>query len=174
MEFIRLRNVSSELFTHSWEHYKTSFPENEQRTLGAQTALMPEEDYYCCVITDNGSAVGSILYWQSGTVIYVEHFFIYPAVRGGGIGARSLRHLMGKACTVILEIDPPKDSISIRRRAFYERCGFTANPFRHLHPPYRTGYAPHSLVIMSAPEALSEKQYGNFYAFLCRRVMKYK
>jgi hypothetical protein len=38
---------------------------------------------------------------------------------------------------VILEIDPPVDSFSIRRKDFYLRLGFHENNYQHYHPAYR-------------------------------------
>lgn len=54
------------------------------------------------------------------------------------------------------------DEISIRRKGFYERCEFTANSYKHVHPAYHKGYEGHKLVVMSCPEKLTEKQYGAF------------
>ncbi len=60
-----------------------------------------------------------------------------------------------KGKTVLLEIDPPVDEISLRRETFYERCGYRANIHPHVHPPYRAGFPGHELVVMSRPEKLS-------------------
>lgn len=43
---------------------------------------------------------------QNESFLYIEHFCILPK-------------------TLMLEIDPPKDDISKRRKGFYERSGFT-------------------------------------------------
>lgn len=88
-----------------------------------------------------------------------------------GFGSRALELLQAKGKPVILEIDPPRDEVSRRRKGFYERSGFAANPFAHLHPPYRRGAAGHDLVIMSSPAALTEEEYGRFAAFLKGHVM---
>lgn len=74
--------------------------------------------------------------------------------------------------TVILEIDPPNDEVSVRRKAFYERAGYRANPFEHIHPPYRNEYKGHRLVVMTCPAAISENEYKNFNSYLENVVMK--
>ena len=74
--------------------------------------------------------------------------------------------------TVILEIDPPNDEVSARRKAFYERAGYRANPFEHIHPPYRSEYEGHRLVVMTYPAAISENEYKNFNSYLENVVMK--
>ena len=74
--------------------------------------------------------------------------------------------------TVILEIDPPEDETARRRQGFYQRCGFTVNPFPHVHPPYHVSVPPgHPLVVMSCPDALSPEQYRAFRTYLKSTVM---
>lgn len=74
--------------------------------------------------------------------------------------------------TVIPEIDPPNDEVSVRRKAFYERAGYRANPFEHIHPPYHSEYKGHRLVVMTCPTAISENEYKNFNSYLENVVMK--
>ena len=74
---------------------------------------------------------------------------------------------------MVLEIDPPEDAVSTRRKGFYQRLGFAENSYAHRHPPYRTGFAPHPLVVMSWPEALSPEAYSTFSRMLSHRVMRY-
>src|SRR5699024_998991 len=112
-----------------------------------------------------------ILYWEQPNFFYVEHFCVLPQLRGMGFGSRALELLQAKGKPVILEIDPPRDAVSRRRKGFYERCGFAENPFAHLHPPYRRGAAGHDLVVMSSPAALTEEEYDRFAAFLNGHVM---
>ena len=73
---------------------------------------------------------------------------------------------------MILEIDPPADDISVRRKNFYERAGYRANGFEHVHPPYRRGFNGHRLVIMSSPAPLSEEEYKIFARYLSETVMR--
>lgn len=86
--------------------------------------------------------------------------------------ARSTLLLGERKKTVILEIDPPKDEVSVRRKAFYERAGYRANPFEHIHPTYRSEYKDHRLVVMTCPAAISENEYKNFNSYLENVVMK--
>ena len=62
--------------------------------------------------------------------------------------------------------------VSIRRQHFYERCGFSANPYRHVHPPYRAGYQGHPLVVMTSPAPASREEYDRFAAYLGGTVME--
>ena len=77
-----------------------------------------------------------------------------------------------RATPLILKIDPPVDDISIRRKNFYERCGFVENPYSHTYPPYHVGNHGHDLVIMSSPKMLTPNEYDVFFSFLENTVMK--
>ena len=103
--------------------------------------------------------------------VYVEHFCILPELRGMGCGRRALELLQGMGKRIVLEIDPPEDAIAVRRKGFYERCGFVANPYPHIHPPYHRGNGGHALVVMSWPGALPPKEYSAFAQYLQSRVM---
>ena len=57
-------------------------------------------------------------------------------MRNKQYGRKVLSLLGGKQKTLILEIDPPVDNISKRRKGFYERCGFIENSFQHIPVSY--------------------------------------
>ena len=96
--------------------------------------------------------------------------FPYHEQRGDGAAALALLAQSGKK--IILEIDPPVDEISRRRKNFYERAGFAENPFAHVHPPYHAGFPGHPLVVMSHPRALTDAEYRAFDGHLKNVVMK--
>ena len=113
-----------------------------------------------------------ILWWETEEFIYIEHFCILPEMRGKKYGQKALELLGGERKTVILEIDPPIDDVSVRRKRFYERSGYQANRFAHVHPPYKKGFKGHDLVVMSSPDQLSEAEYRAFNSYLSAVVMK--
>ena len=55
--------------------------------------------------------------------------------------------------------------------SLWERAGFSANPWPHVHPPYRSGFAGHELVVMTCPGSWDRVQYEAFAAFLKDTVM---
>lgn len=114
--------------------------------------------------------------YEKAMELYSKSFSIYeqrlPEMRGRGCGAQALSLLGERKKTVILEIDPPNDEVSVRRKAFYERAGYRANPFEHIHPPYHSEYKGHRLVVMTCPTAISENEYKNFNSYLENVVMK--
>ena len=151
--------------------YATSFPLHEQRERESQLSIMSHPDYHFNLILDGEKFVGLMLCWETIDFIYVEHFCIFPELRNNNYGRRSLELLSRKGKPLILEIDPPIDDISIRRKGFYERAGFVPNPFKHIHPPYHTGNSGHELMIMSYPCRLSESDYDRFNRYLSETVM---
>ena len=105
------------------------------------------------------------------SLCYVEHFAIAPQLRGTGIGTRALEQLREEGRRVLLEIDPPVDEVSRRRQRFYEKAGFCANPFHHIHPPYRRGFSGHALVVMTSSGLVTPAEYQDFARYLDQVVM---
>ena len=114
--------------------------------------------------------------YEKAMELYSKSFPIYeqrlPEMRGRGYGAQALSFSASAKKTVILGIDPPNDEVPVRRKAFYERAGYRANPFEHIHPPYHSEYKGHRLVVMTYPAAISENEYKNFNSYLENVVMK--
>ena len=172
MELFRLSSPDDPRYGAARTLYGASFPLHEQRCRASQDALFSEEAYHFDLLLDETGFAGLALSWQTDEFLYLEHLCIQPERRGQGCGTQALQLLAGLGKTVILEIDPPVDAVSRRRRAFYLRAGFQENPYPHAHPPYRTGFAPHPLEVLSSPEALTPEQYGAFYRYLCDTVMR--
>lgn len=116
-----------------------------------------------------------VQYWEIGGFYYIEHFYIehfciLPELRNRHYGQRALELL--QPMPLILEIDPPVDAVSVRRKGFYERCGFVENPYAHVHPPYHKGNHGHDLVVLSRPAVLTQAEYDRFRKYLDTVVMK--
>ena len=101
-----------------------------------RSASWGHPQYHFDCVDDGECRAGLILYWKTERFIYVWHFCIFSEMRGWKYGQRTLKELNEKGKTIILEIDPPVEEISIRRKGFYERCGFMANLYSHTHPAY--------------------------------------
>ncbi len=172
MRFERLTDRRDGRYCAARALYAASFPYHEQRGDEAQATALACADYRFELIYDGDAFVGLMLCWETESFIYVEHFCTAPEFRGRGIGAEALALLAQSGKKIILEIDPPIDEISRRRRNFYERAGFAENPFAHVHPPYHAGFSGHPLVVMSHPRALTEAEYLTFDGYLRNVVMK--
>ena len=172
MEFRRLTTSHGDIYKKARDLYEISFPYHELGEKDSQAGIMENDAYHFNLIFDENTWVGNMLYWETEDFMYVEHFCILPSMRNKRYGEKALEFLNGSGKTVILEIDPPVDDISVHRKAFYERAGFQANAFEHIHPPYHKEYDGHKLVIMSYPNCLSEMEYHMFSDYMKNVVMK--
>lgn len=172
MRFERLTDCHDPRYETARTLYRRSFPRHEQREAASQAAILAHPAYRFDLIYDGDEFVGLLLCWETDDFIYVEHFCIEPDKRGCRYGSRALELLGAEGKTVILEIDPPIDEISIRRRGFYERAHFRANPYPHVHPAYHADCKGHELVIMSAPAPINQARYDAFNDYLRAVVMK--
>ena len=86
--------------------------------------------------------------------------------------ATILRQLLTQDKPLILEIEPPEDEITCRRKHFYERNGLCAQPYGHVQLPFQGGGPIVPLVIMSNRN-LSAQQCRAFQQYLLNRVVRY-
>ena len=171
MYFKRITDAQHPMYDTAIELYQKSFPLHEQRETSSQENILQHPDYHFTLVYDEKQFVGMVLYWETATFFYVEHFCIQPELRNQHYGQRILAELGKQGKTIILEIDPPVDEISVRRKGFYERCGFAENPYPHVHPPYHRGNHGHELVVMSCPGKITQKEYDAFDRYLKHEVM---
>lgn len=172
MRFERISGAEHPMYEKALELYGISFPYHEQRMPDSQARILGGEDYHFTLIYDKEVFVGIVLYWDAESFIYVEHFCILPEMRNKNYGQRALALLAQKNKTVILEIDPPVDALSVHRKGFYERNGFIGNPYPHIHPPYHRENVGHDLVVMSSPVSITRAEYDEFKHYLDYHVMK--
>ena len=172
MKLERIADTGHNLYQTALDLYHISFPFHEQREADSQANILHDQEYHFHVIYDKDIFVGMLLYWETERFIYIEHFCILPEFRNMHYGQRILKLLEQQGKIVILEIDPPLDTISNRRKAFYERSGFVKNPYFHIHPPYHRGSPGHKLIIMSSPSEITPEEYVFFKRYLEGRVMK--
>lgn len=171
IHFQTLTSGTDDLFESAFALYSVSFPEHEQRSIEKQCALMGNQLYHFDAIIADGVFAGIILYWTFDSYTYVEHFAIHPDLRGQAVGSKSMRAFCRNHNSVILEIDPPTDPLSIRRQEFYQKLGFRTNSHSHEHPAYKKAFSPHPLTVMSYPRELPKKEYRKFSNDLAAVVM---
>lgn len=171
MRLERLTTAEHGMYARAMELYRQSFPFHEQREGASQARIMRDGAYQFNLVYDGETFVGLVLCWETERFLYVEHFCICPDLRNQRYGQRALELLCQRGKPVILEIDPPVDEISIRRKGFYQRAGYRENPFPHVHPPYHRDCSGHPLTVMSCPEPLTEALYREFDQYLKDVVM---
>ncbi|GAB3970431.1 GNAT family N-acetyltransferase [Spirosoma terrae] len=175
MQLLRIAPESPYLATvRPW--YEGSFPPEERRNFDQLVQLLDLPDMHFCVLVDQSTPVGFISYWQWGDLLYVEHVAIDPEKRGQKFGEQALQQVVAlQATCVVLEVELPEDSLSVRRVQFYERQGFYVNEFPYVQPPYRlneTGIPMKLLSIPAIPDSatfqqisdqINENVYRRFY-----------
>ena len=172
MEWVRMTAPDQALYGAAMNIYAESFPRHEQRARASQEKILSHPDYHFTCLCEEGRLLGILLYWQTEQFFYVEHFAVDPALRGKSVGSRALAMLEDSADRpTILEIDPLTTEIAVRRKGFYERLGFCANPYGHVHPPYHPDCAGHELIVMSRPASIGEETYRAFRDYLAHTVM---
>ena len=181
MTFERIPSPSHPLYAEAMALYGISFPAHEQREMPSQTAILTHPDYHFTAILDGGAFVGDMLYWETPDFRYIEHFCILPALtpnvcavytesdfRRRGIAGALLQFV----CRDTHEKGIDTLYLLTDHTGFYERCGFTANPYPHVHPAYHKGIRGHDLVLMSRPDGLTDKQCRTFQTYLADVVMR--
>ena len=166
----RITDPCHPLYREAMKLYAISFPAHEQREPLSQSRILRDSAYHFDVVLDGDTFIGEILYWEVSGALYIERFCVSPSLRNRHYGQKILTALQKQP--LILENDPPTDATSLRRKGFYERCGFVANPFRRIHPPYHRKNAGHELILMSFPDTLTNAEFQNFREFLQNTVMK--
>lgn len=152
--------------------YTQSFPLFEQRTANQQKNAFADHRYHVKIYTQDADFIGFIAYWEFDPLTYIEHFAINTSLRSKGYGSRVLTDFIAASVNqILLEIDPVVDPTSQARLKFYRNCGFHQNPYNHTHPPYRTQFAAHPLVVLSTNGQITENQYRKFADLINNVVM---
>ncbi|MGM9802901.1 MAG: GNAT family N-acetyltransferase [Muribaculaceae bacterium] len=135
--------------------YTDAFPPNERRNCQSlQRILTEQKQFHITAINLNNEFAGFISYWQFNGFCYVEHLATLPHLRGNGLGLQLMNHLKGLNLepVIVLEVEPPIDSLTSRRIAFYERQGFVLHSdFDYVQPPYSPQQDPVQLMLMTYP-----------------------
>ncbi len=156
------------MYEQALDLYRRAFPRKERRedgnVLPAHPAFRPG------VLTGEKGFLGIFFYWEAPELLFLEHFAVEPTCRNQGLGAQALKLLEKQGKPVVLEIEPPVDEITCRRKGFYERNGFLENPYPHIQPKYRPNDTPVPLVLLSRPERLTRQQWEGFERFLTKNV----
>lgn len=163
MDRIRLKSVEHPMFPSFWDIYGSSFPLNERRGIDDQMKIFSDDTYFLEIWVDGQQVLGFIGWWDCGDLSFVEHYAIHSGSRSSGYGSAFLSEWMkGQSKSIILEIEPVVDEITLRRKNFYTRLGFVENDIEHTQPPFHkeTGAVP--MRIMSYPQSISKDTYVRY------------
>ena len=171
MRLERLKHLEGDVFERAYDLYKSSFPVEERRDDAEQRRVLKNEAYHFDVIKENDEFIGIMLYWETESFVYLEHFAILPELRCKGKATAALGILKSQSQkSIVLEIEPPCDDTTIRRYNFYQRNGFVMNPHKHLQAKYHLGDDELELNILTYPCEISKDEYAVFRKFLDAEV----
>lgn len=173
MEFLPITSKQHVHFRNTWSLYEKSFPVAEQRKSEDHLRASQDQHFHPMSAFEDDEFIGFIFYWEWDNYRYVEHMAVKPALRGEGYGSQILKWVCDREHTIILEIDPLINELSVRRLQFYERSGFTLTPFRFIHLPYRLETEAQELLILSYPKMITCNQQLDFLTFLNEKVKQY-
>lgn len=150
-----------------------SFPKDEFRTYEEQKALL-EKSYYQIYILPNESGEdikAFVAVWEFDEIVYIEHLAVNPEFRNGGLGALILQELIRQSDKQIcLEVEPPKETMAIRRIGFYERNGFFLNEYDYMQPAISKGRKPIPLMIMTSDKKICREEFDRIKKLLYTKV----
>lgn len=172
LQFVPFRSPADQGWADAMTLCREAFPPKERRSECDTVAALADPLFHADSIRVDGAFVGILFWWQWGHLRYIEHFAVDPALRGRSIGAEALNEFC-RGRRVVLEIEPPEEPLAVRRKHFYERAGFTANPQPYVHPSYGSPAEPHPLVLMSFPAPLTNDEARGFADFVRNRVLRY-
>lgn len=121
----------------------SAFPVEERRDDAQQRKYTNHNPkFHCGLLTESGTPIGLITYWDFTDFVYIEHLAIHESMRNTGYGGQALKEFMHQINRpVVLEVEMPriKGDITHRRIAFYRRHGFSLRKMAYKQPPYREG-----------------------------------
>ena len=161
LDLIRLQDRHHPAVTSLQVLYEEAFPAEERRSFSHLLSLLKQPDMHLYILTSKNEVAGLCIYWDLERCCFLEHLAIVPAIRGQGLGQKTMKWLLAKSNkNLVLEVERPRDEVSRKRIRFYqELLGFTLyNTFNYHQPPYQKSGQPVPLYLMSAEPFPDQKE----------------
>ncbi len=170
---IRITTESQPEFLHFWHLYEQSFPEIERKNHHGMTCALAKKQFHNELFYLASEPSALLAYWQYDRFCYLEYIAVNPMMKGRGIGTQIMQELISRTLhPIILEIEHVVDDTTRRRKSFYERLGFIANPqHQHQQPPYQKGFEPLPMLLMTHPQTISKEAYKYFNQILTTEIV---
>jgi ribosomal protein S18 acetylase RimI-like enzyme len=151
--------------------YQSAFPADERRHFDDLTALAETQNEMRLKIEYiDGDLLGFIIYWEFESFVYVEHFAVDEQFRGNRYGSKIFQNfLKNTKKPVILEVEPPENTITQKRIRFYERMGMILNNFPYTQPPYSRDKNPVKMLTMSSKN-INENKFEKIKSVIFEKV----
>ncbi|MGN1246137.1 MAG: GNAT family N-acetyltransferase, partial [Muribaculaceae bacterium] len=122
-------SANSPFLSQVKELYEAAFPPDERRDFAFVEQLLNTSPHFSIrVATDSltGEFAAFLSYWNFTSFSYIEHLAVMPQIRGVGIGHKIMADFfVNVSHRMVLEVEPPIDTITRKRVAFYESLGMT-------------------------------------------------
>ena len=160
------------LFDASFSLYESSFPPNERRTRADHLLALQDTDFLPLGAVEDGRLLADVFVWQTEDFVYLEHFAVQPSLRGQGDRQPDPPGAAAGEEAFILEIEPPEDALTCRRKAFMSAMGCRRSRMTMSSCRFRA--ADRSSRWSSWPTRRSPRRSaGRFQQYLLDRVVKY-
>ena len=173
IHFHTLRSTDDQHWSSFVDTYTSSFPLDEQRPTDSIAQLLTSEKRFTAMVLldDTSRHMGILTTWRFSTFIYIEHFALSPHMRSKGFGTLVLQtFIQHNTLPIILEVEPPTDTLTQRRVSFYEQCGLRLYDYPYIQPPYTPelsevplrlmGTLPQETPLTTVAELLHREVYG--------------
>lgn len=135
------------LFTQAFEHKERAFDLQEAHREGSQTLA----------VVQDGVLLAFANYREYEDFVYIEHIATLERLRGQSISAPLFGHFMKGYPYVLCEL-----SVNSERISFYERIGFTLNPYDYVVPPYGGNTKAEKYLLYTYPRTLDMETFERF------------
>lgn len=149
--------------------YTDCFPRDERRVWEDFVSIMENDNRFSLyIIRDEDNYYGIVTVWKFEEFIYIEHFAIKTVFRNKSIGSHVLDLLKQTySMPIVLEIEPPTDDITTRRKNFYQRNGFLLLDNHYMQPSYHKDSAQVEMKVMTTNNAIPfEKIKQTLYKYV--------
>ena len=163
---MKLIEIKREDFDAIYAAMERNFIPDERRDYAHARRVLDCPEFHLFHVESENKKAGFVSFWCLDGVTFFEHFVIYEAFRGQGIGAKVLSLMKKKFSPLVLECERPETPLQARRHAFYLRSGFFENDCDYYQPAYSQNGNEVPMRLLSYPAPLEDP---NATAALIRR-----
>lgn len=159
MQYLPVTTIDSPHLPFMKKLYHGAFPQKERRDWKQLLSMIGTAgEMKVEVVTDQGEAIGLIIFWVFNDWCFIEHLAVDPDHRGMKYGERIMSSFTHKM-KILLEVEPPVSDDAIRRISFYERLGLRVLPLKYRQPSYREAGVFYGMELMSNHPEHDRKQF---------------
>ena len=153
---MRLIEISHADFDAIYAAMERNFIPDERRDYAHARRVLDCPEFHLFHVECENEKVGFVSFWCLDGVTFFEHFVIYEAFRGNGIGEQVLSLMKEKFSPLVLECERPVEPIQACRAAFYKRNGFCENDCDYYQPAYSAQGSEVPMLLLSYPTPLED------------------